>query len=314
MALLTTSSDLTAQTVAAFIQRLYAPDLESIVFRNKLFLGLFGRMPSQGDRSYRWPIHTGGNASAERYVENQALPVDGQQAYTHASLDYENYRGIVKITGDVRAALKSDQSRIFNAIEEEMTRVRDDILDVITIRSLGAAGPGFDLAVDGGGTYAGVDRAVTPAWASQEDPVGGALTKVALDQLYRELLDADRAVRPTISITTPLLLQRYIGLVGGATGAASLQIKVEPGQAAQIDIGAEWEQSRYNTMPVFGIPDVTAGVWFMGDRARAEWIDHEDWKVTDLARVDDADRFQISKRGVLVDKNPQKWGKLTGAT
>lgn len=311
MPLATTTNEQATQTLAVGIQRIYERDVESIIWRNDLFLGLprLRRMPSRGDVAYRWPVHTGGNTGVEAFNEGQPLIAAGSQTYTYAGLAYASgyVRGAVRITGHMVDAAR-DASDIFGIVEQEMVRVRDDILDNLTGIFLGTGPMGIQLAIDGAGTYAGIARATIAAWGSEENATSGDLI-ADIELLHRELRDAERVTGPTLWLTSPTQTENYDQRMNNP-GMPTFNINTD-GSPGTLDYRPIAKRAAYG-VPIVEMPDLLNTLWIGMNTNNWRAIEHRPFKVDEISRVDDDQQAQVSLCILAADMNPQKDGKITG--
>lgn len=74
-----------------------------------------------------FPLHTRRNSGIGSRLEMEALPVPGQQGYASARLALKYGYGGVQLTGQTISLTDSDPKAFAKALDEEVTRLKDDV-------------------------------------------------------------------------------------------------------------------------------------------------------------------------------------------
>jgi len=315
-------------TLSPLVKPVVAAESTLVKFVNrKLFstLRLIGvpEFTQDGGSAVEWRINRStGNSSVEIFAEGQAPLSPGSQTWGSPQLDFVYHRGIIQITGHAMDRMKSTYlpgEMTPATLHGEVSGVMDDIEDLYNNTFLGSANNGLQIAIDLTGIYASLARASVPDWASFEQAgAGGALTTAFMSATAEALRDNDRGGNLEAIIMPESMLTNYASLVGpeNATDAAKLvRYQSEAGGGAvTADVGFNPMKASFNTVPIYGMPDLTdTEILFLCDIKRA-WgvVTIRPFHTRQLGIDDDSEaRTQISIGMTPVCRNPRLQGKIT---
>jgi len=294
-------SGLDTTKAANNIREIVAPSFEDSVFRNNRLFSLFADGgESEGNTAYRWNVTSAGNDSVKTFVEYDALPDPGYQAVQRAAVTYINLVGTMQITGSARAALKNTGYGDHVALESD--GLEADLVDLATTTALTGT-TGLLSGVDATTAYGGVTRG--GAWFdSTETAVGAELSFDAMSTLYFDMIDAEVGAKPDIVLASPTQGQKHYN-ISGMPGMKMFN----PGDPAP-----QMSDQQFNGMPVMLMPDMTSSVLMMLDRRgrHFQFVTHRNLEVYFRGRSGDSDVYDMIMAFILVCRNPNKQGKLTG--
>lgn len=269
--------------------------------------------PNNGGSPYKWNLMTSETATAEIYVEGQALPAPGQPSYSQASVAAVYFRSVVANTGHMqdqvdRGGVYADPIEL--AIDNATKKLRT-LVDQTLAGS--AANKGIASIIDADDSYGGLDPALVTPWASLETPVGGAMTITVMDTLFRTLSDSPRSADTDTVLLNTNQAQKYANLFGYASTAARSLPRGEQGQPYDLGMakmamahnGAEFVKVRTLANTELYALDSGSGIELREQRMLT---------VEPMAKVNDDKSLQITWALVPVFKNRRKHGKLTGLT
>lgn len=294
---------LTTTTGANAIREAYEPGFNEAVFRNNSLMSLFNWTESPGDTAHRWKLNSAGNDSVEVFTENGVQPAAGNQTWVNAALPWTYFRGMAQVTGHARDALRS---RWIDAIDEEFTLLRADLVDLITTSFMYST-YGLELAVDFGAAYAGITRnGAAGYFESTETDVAGAISTDDLLNLMETIRDNDKGGQPDVILVPHNQATRIYNLAGPHTIFNANPSDKAPGLMSQT----------FNNIPIVALPDWTDTVAMALDRRPGNWGAkiHRPFSVKEMAPVNDSDVYQVSWAGCLACHQPKFQGKLTGLT
>jgi hypothetical protein len=293
----------TTTTLSTAIREAQAPGFEEEVFRNNSLFRWFPPMtPSPGDTNFRWKVNSSGNASVGTFSEGDSLPAAGNQTYVNAAVPYNFFSFTVEITDHLRAALKS---RWFDAISNELTLGRGDLIDLMTTTAMSGTN-GLETAVDSTTTYAGIARGSAGYWESTETAVSGPIAHTDLLDLLEGIRDNDKGGTPGLWLM-PLNQGTNIYNLTGGPGVQNI---------GDSDKAPGFLNQSFAGIPMVQLPDWTNTVIMCLDMSPGKWehAEHIPFSVFEVARTGYADLLLVEQASILIDKRPKRDGKLTGVT
>ena len=313
-----TISSLGLATIAPLIEQQF----NSVVFRNegKEFFGLFPNIGLRGGNTYDFPIKVTGNGSAATFTEGTALPVAGQGTTVLAQSAYTHYRSVANVTGHAMDAARG--LPLANAaIADELTDARLAVQDLLTNTLYADAATGLLGLVDDSTTNLhGLSRATYTALTSHVEAGGSAALSLAMMQnTWEAVRDNDRAGKPSIILMAVSMVTNYLNIApqqasGGTTPINVNQWQLDGGRA--YDLGADWNNVRFNGIPIVGLPDfVDTEVVFL-DLAPGNWeyVEHRPFTIEQYAKVDDSETYVVSYSSTLALRKPRQQGKIEAVT
>jgi hypothetical protein len=293
---------LTTTSGANAIREAYQPGFVEAVYRNNSLLGLFPAPEGAvGDTNVRWKVNSSGQ-TPEIFTEGQAQPVAGNQTYTNAAVAWNYFRGMVQVTGHAKDAL---QSAWLPAVEEEMTLLMQDIIDLITTTTMSGAN-GLETMVDSTTTYAGIARGAAAYWESTETAVSGALATSDLQDIDEAIRDNDKGGNPGLILCPWNQNTNIYRLTGTPFVQQGPVTDKSPGMLVQSFNGSNIVPLGDFANTVIMFLDMTPGKW--------AHVVIRDFEVKDMGPSGDSDVMQVSTGRILINKSPKLDGKLTGVT
>ena len=269
------------------------------------FQNLIPTIPSQGDDSFRWNVHYGGNSSTTSFSEGDAISAAGNETYAQAYVAYSTgyYRTIYSVTGHMADSTKGGY---FDAITQEgegalMAHKHGQETNLITMA---------EAAIDSAGSYGGLLRA-TYRLDSTEGAAGGDLAMSDLDTIFETLTADPIAIDPTgFVVISPVDTRGEYNDVMTGTGAGDT-LWLENKEGVTVDGGRFKFNAAYNGAPWITVRGMTTGGLLYLNPADCRIVEHRSITVTPLARLDDSARFAITSCKIFVHLNPRKAGKIT---
>lgn len=314
MAGISAASSITAATKTTAFQT-----LQESVFYGKDFLGLgFETVRPMSGATIPVKHHSGANSSIGTYDEGDAIGAAGSETYTTATWGVTYFKGVMSVTGHARDYLHNDGSEaaFFPQIGNEMARLMDGLADLYNTRCIGSATTGclgIQTIVDSTGTVAGIDRSTDTWFASAEvDTVGSAYALSDLDIMWSTVHDADYA---SPGIDTILCSYKQWRLAKADLNPLASTGSTLPGGFTQqnINLGLPISAFAYANAPVTPIRELTNSIWLFMVKAEHKLIVQRDWKVDQLGKTDDSDKFLVTGAFGQMNLNPKHTGKITGA-
>jgi hypothetical protein len=271
-----------------------------------------GRIVSaQGSSPFKWNTYTVANATAAIFAEGDALSTFGNQTSVQASQPAFYVRAAGSISGHLRDNIAKGgtyedvrQAELDLAIAD-MYKVFEDSL-VGSVTDVGIAS-----IIDSTTVYAGIDPAVQTAWASYEDNLAGVLTVTAMQNLYENVTNAPYGATPTHFLMNPGQVTNYTNVVG-APGVANSAFRTNLGGA--YDAGVIIPQVTFNGLPVVSVRGLSTTEVYVVDMSKLELLIHREPTVTEIAVINDDNRFMVTIAGCLKASRRRSFGKLTGVT
>jgi hypothetical protein len=312
-ATLTTLSPLLAPVTPGPAQSLVFSETDFINFLRghrlgSRFIARLGQFPR------RWNLITSENASAEVFVENQALPAAGQTALAQAVLQCFYVWSVYSLTGHVR-----DQAQGGGMVQDPRQLEYASAARALMLKleqSLLGSTYGLPTVIDSSDTYASLTTGAVPAWAAYENPVGGGLSLTVLGVMYAALVA--RGAAPTDILASQTQVDKYVNLANIAAANAAL-LGTLPGQTgARVDLGGRPQGAlpSYNGIPFSMQRNMTTSELYMLDFATGafQFSAQRDLRVDVLARRNDNEESELSIGGALEVERRDRQGKLTGLT
>jgi hypothetical protein len=297
----------TTTTAANTIRETYEPGFVVSAFRNNSLLQHFpGPTDTGGDTAFRWKINSTGNDSVEIFTEGANQPVAGYQNIVNAAVSPVYFRFMLEVTGHARDALRSQW---FDQLGAEMELGREDLVDLMTTSFMGST-YGIELSVDSTSSYAGITRTATSHYAATETAIGRSIAASDIMDILETMRDNDKGSK----------IGPGNGLILCPLNQATNIYRLEGVPAVQYigdaDKAPNLHTQTFARIPIVGLPDWTNTVICYLDMSPGHWVlaQHRPWTVHDQGRSGDADIFQVSWAGQLINKMPHWDGKHTGVT
>lgn len=271
---------------------------------------------NDGGAPRKWNILPSSTGAAETYVEFQGLPIPGQPAYGTASVPATYQRAVVASSGFVRDQIA--RGGYYPQQDAAQAAIDSAVVDLRVLVDATLAGSATDRGiasiVDSAELYAGIDPAGTPAWASLETAIAGALTIAVLNTMYRSMADAPRMASPTHLLMNTNQLLNYTNLFGFANAtAARTNPRAEAG--TPYDLGMFREMASFSGAPCVGIRSLAATELYMLDVSMGyELLEQRTTQVETLRLSADVDTTVVSRAWLPIVINRRQQGKLTGLT
>lgn len=289
-------------TGGALVKAAVAPGFVEGVFKNSEVLPVFpAPVGSPGDTAYRWKIHSAANASPEVFTEGADLPEADSQEWVTGAVSYVYFAGTTQISGHARDAMRS--SYLPQALDLELTMLRDDMIDLISRTWLGST-YGLELAVDSTSTYAGLTRGSLTAFESKETAVSAIVSFTDMIDMLEALRNAEYAANPNAILCNWNQLTRLYSI----TGQPAIKQLGSDRDAAPGYTGVS-----FAGIPVRAVRDMTTTIILFLDTSKFANVVHREFQV-DERRSGDSDVFHLTFANALVCREPMKQGKLTGCT
>lgn len=279
-------------------------------------LRLTGRVQDgSGPSPFKWNVVYAG-ATAETFVEGQALPAATKQSYAQASLDAFYARGRFSVSGHVRdnmakAGFFDDPQNI-----EEML-MKSDVLKKVEDSLVGSTQDiGIAAIIDSTGTYAGLAQGTYSAWASEENGSISTLDVADMEDLYEELVSASggssvpRGATPTHVLAPPNQITNYIRTIGSS--ATTPLVRLAPGGA--FDAGFDRARATFQGLPVVQVSGITNTEMYMVDINDMTLLVHRDLRIDEVVGNPEESSFIVSTAVCLKVEHRNWHGKLTGIT
>lgn len=293
------------------------PQLQESVFYNKEWIGNFERVRPTSDDDMRVKHHSGANSTIGTYSEGDAIGVAGSETYTTATWDCTYFKGVFSVTGHARDALNNDSSEaaFFPQISMQLTSLLDGLVDLAVTRMLGSATSGclgIQTIVDSTGTVAGIDRSSDTWFASYEvDTAGSAYALTDLDIVWQNVHDAEYASPGIDSIFTSYKQIRLAK--ADLNPSVSTGTLPAGGFGTSYNLGVPLSGFSYAGANIYGIRELTNTIWLFMVRNEHKIIVLRDWKVDELGKTDDSDKFLVTGAFGQMNLNPKHCAKLIGA-
>lgn len=308
----------TITTAAPFIRpNVQNPAVDS-VFRGTDLINVLaseGRIVSaQGSSPFKWNTYTAANATAAIFSEGDALSTFGNQTSVQASQPAFYVRAAGSISGHLRDNIIKGgtyedvrQAELDLAIADMYKFFEDSLVGSVT-------DVGIASIIDSTTVYAGIDPAVNTAWASYEDNLAGALTVTAMQNLYENVVNTPYGATPTHFLMNPGQVTNYIN-ASGAPGSANSAYRIVPGaQGGAFDSGVVMPLVTFNGLPVVSVRGLSTTEVYAIDISKLELLIHREPTVTEIAVINDDNRFMVTIAGCLKASRRRSFGKLTGVT
>jgi hypothetical protein len=201
---------------------LYDPKMQLIVYDAspvwKLGMSKY-KVSWPGGNDLQWPVRYKKLADAKATGFREQITFSSTATRTGAKLDWAAYKVQTAIHWDERSKNSPSDARILDLTADRNTEAREDLQDKLATdlwvtNSDTNALTDLSVAVDSGGTYAGIAVADAAAWASQED---SSTTKVKIfgSGSIAEMINACtlKSRMPTSGFTTRDLYSKIESLV-----------------------------------------------------------------------------------------------------
>jgi hypothetical protein len=297
----------TTTTVANSIREKYEPGFVVSAFRNNELLKHFGA-PSDtgGDTAFRWKVNDAGNDSVEIFTEGANQPVAGYQSIVNAAVSPVYFRFMIEATGHSADALRSAW---IDQLAEEMTLGRADLVDLMTTSFMGST-YGIELSIDSTSSYAGITRTATSHYAATETAISRSIAASDIMDMLEAMRDNDKGSK--IGPGNGLILCPH----NQATNIYRLEGVPAVQYIGDADKAPNLHSQTFARIPIVGLPDWSDTVICYLDMSPGHWLlkQHRPWTVHFQGRSGDADVYQVSWAGQLINKMPFWDGKHTGVT
>lgn len=307
-----------ASSLTASLRTTAFDELQESVFYNKEYIGLFERVRPKSSTTVPVKHHSGANSTVGTYSEGDAFGVAGSETYTTATWGTTYFKGVFSITGHARDALNNDspEAAFFPQISLQLSSLLDGLTDLVVTRMLGTSTTGccgIQAIIDSTTDVAGMAKATDTWFAPYEvDTVGSAYALTDLDIVWQNVHDAEYASPGIDTILTSYKQERL--------AKADLNPSVSTGVLPQggfsqgpVNLGVPIGSYRYAGATVFPIRELTNSIWLFMVRKEHKIIVLRDWKVDQLGKTDDSDRFGVTGAFGQMNLNPKHTAKLVGA-
>jgi hypothetical protein len=234
--------------------------------RPAVTLTLIEKRPMVG-KNAAWDVEVG-TATGQVFDDGADVVVFNADVDRPATLDWAEYGDAMAVTGRAEDAAQGETTAAMaNTFLTKLDGVANRIADKLNIDIWSADGSGSPQKLHGlthssgplaaTGTYANIDRATYPQWASNRFANGGvprAISISIIEAAFRDTVTASGRA-PKACVTTPVLWQAVAELV--APNRRYLQEVTIRGQKITLDGG--WQAVEINGVPIFRDPQATAG-------------------------------------------------------
>lgn len=269
--------------------------------------GLFPVVPSRGGNSWNWPVSYSTTA-AEAYVEGQGAPAPGNTTLLMAEQPYSTgyFQRVVELSGHTLDQCRGE-AEILSAFDVELSKAIDSIVDAINTTALGTSF--LELAVDSAGTYAGINRSTYTGWGSWENPLSGALSKAALQDMIEAVMDNDRgaSLEDMLFLCPVNQLTNYAALAGAGAGTPIMSAG-----GTKLDLG--FASYSFAGIPVVGIPDMTDTIVLLVHRPSIYGVMQRPLQIEQKPTSGDSYQWLLTCSLVLVCERPFLCAKQTAVT
>lgn len=222
---------------------------------------------SRSGKNCAWDVETG-TATGQQFDDGQDVSVYNADADTPAVLQWAEIGDAMAITGRAEdAAANESIAAIANMYQTKLEGCGTRTADKFNVDIWSADGSGSPQKLHGlthssgplaaTGTYATIDRASFPQWASNLYTNGGVPRAFNIDFLEKAEEDAlsRSGTTPKAYVTTPSIWRAYAESI--SPQRRYLQEMTLRGQKIVLDGG--WQAIDFNGKPVFKDPQATAG-------------------------------------------------------
>lgn len=272
--------------------------------------GLFPVVSSRGGDSWDWPVAYARGA-AEAYVEGQGAPAPGNTTLLKASVAYSSgyFQRTVEVSGHVLDNCR-DEGELLAVVDNEIVEGVKALVDSINTTALGTSF--LQLAVDSGGTYAGIDRSTYTGWGSFENALSGALSRSALQDMVEAVTDNDRGARvEDLLFMVPVNQLTNYGALAGVASTTSM-IPINAAGGGKLDLG--FTAYSYGGVPIVGIPDLTDTVVLLVHRPSCFGVMHRPIQIEAKPTTGDTYQWLLTCSVVFVCERPFLCAKQTAVT
>jgi hypothetical protein len=289
-----------------------------LTFRRKDFFDFMrsaGRVrPWTGSYPMKWNLTTVGNASAELFVENQALSLPGKRTFAQASLSPWYARAVAAVTGHVMDQIQKGGT-FEDLLEGELADALKAIFYLCETTLVGSAqDKGIASIIDDADVMAGLDPAVTTLWKSLETGSIGTLDIADMQTFYLNLTDTPRGADPS-AILGPMNQQRNYGNIAGPAATTSLA-RYDINAGKPYDLGVMRNGMAFNGVPIVPIRSILSSelYWFDFVNDDPSIYMMRDIQTEELGKRNDNKEYVLSLGLVLKVPNRRMHGKMTGIT
>lgn len=292
------------------------------LFRNNEVMNEFPVRPFTGGSTINRKMHYAGNTSVGTYDEGDAIGAPGSQSYLTALWPEKHYKVVIQITGHARDYLRdgSAEAAFFDQISMETEKAFQDLVHAVSLDMLGAgttAPIGIQGIVDSAGTVAGINRS-TYTWFQSYESAGSSIviSTTDLNSAMYQSQDSTYAGQVNEIWTSWKQMYKYresIGNAGVANGPVRVMMPNGAGELA-LNAGAVTDRAFLGPNEIKPKRNLTNSIWLGLTKPDFFIGKMREWKVDQLAKVDDSDKFLITGSFGLGCDNPKRSWKLTGYT
>jgi hypothetical protein len=270
--------------------------------------------PWSGSTPMKWNLTTVGNASAELFVENQALSLPGKRTFAQASLGAWYARAVAAVTGHVMDQIQRGGT-FEDLLEGELADALKAIFYLCEQTLAGSAqDKGIASIIDDGDTYAALAPGSNTLWKSQENGSISTLDVADMQTMFLNLTDTPRGADPSV-ILAPANQQRNYGNIAGPAATTPIA-RYDMNAGKPYDLGVLRNGQAFNGIPIVPIRSITTTEMYWFDFVNDDPAIYmmRDIKTEQLGKRNDNQEYMLSLGMVLKVPNRRMHGKMTGIT
>lgn len=241
-------------TLAAALEQRFRRQVKSQINRATVTLNLLEKRPGSG-KNVAGDVEVG-TGTGQNFDDGEDVVTYNNDTELPATLQWAEYGDAFAITGRAEDAAANDSTELARLYLRKLMGARDraaTIINTALYTGLGTASPqkihGMLASagpLDSTGTYAAIDRATYPQWASNEiDAAGAGISTSLLETGFEDAYLAS-GMAPTICITHPTQWHRYADTVGDKRRMTQATVR---GQELTLDMG--YKMLEINGVPIF---------------------------------------------------------------
>jgi hypothetical protein len=307
----------TVTTLAAAIQKAFAPRMIKTFDEGTPLLNLLGKQPSRGGNSQDWKLNYAGNTSGAAYSEGDTPPAAGNQSYADATVAHQSYWTTVQVT---KHAIRAMKNGYFDGVRKEMEGGVNELLktveDAFVVKLI--------AAINDDATYAGQTRSTVHSDSYVVAGGSAALTLAMLSEMYEALKLSPRSVSYDPSdhmiLSAPEQRTAYDEIATGlikvgddeSTGVNRPFTTMQTD--SNMDAGLNAKGGFYNRIPWIEVNTMTNTYVFLTRRSDIEIEEAESMTIDPLGKIDDSERFLLTWTGGLIHRDPYRAGRIEALT
>ncbi len=265
----------------------------------------------------KWNLTSVGNASAELFVENQAMPSFSKRTFAQASLSAWYVRASAAITGHLRDQIAKGGT-FEDLLEGELADALKALLYLAETTLCGSAqDKGIASYIDDGDVNAGVDPATVTQWKSLETGSISTLDVADMQDFYVALTGTGRGADPQVILGNVNQQKNYGNLAAGTASAPLYRSAGLPAETGKpYDIGVMKPGMAFNGIPIVPIRTLATTELYWLDTKNDDPAVYmlRDIETKPLGARNDNDEYQVSLGMVLKVPNRRMHGKMSGIT